>query len=708
MSTTPAPDRPATRWRIGIDVGGTFTDLVAVPGDGDRWDLAGALTHKVPSTPHDPSEGVETGLAALLGAQIRPDDVVALTHGTTIGLNAILQGRGARCALVTSRGHRDVLQIARARMPRSFDLHATPPAPVVPRERVVEVDRRFAPDGAATGGWDPEAVDDVAARLAATSPEVVTVSLLGGYAAADAEVALATELADRLGVPVTSAAQVWPQAGEYERTTLALLDAAITPLMSAYFTSLRERLERLGVGARVYIATSNGGSVSLEAAVERPVQTVLSGPASGVSAAASSWPGLDMVTVDMGGTSSDIGVLRGGRPVLTTTASVGPHPLMTPVVEVSAIGAGGGSIIRGDRSGARPVLRVGPASTGAVPGPACYAAGGQEPALTDAYVHAGVIDPDGFLGGTFPLRADLATAALDRVAHEVPDAVGGDGDATADDVVDAAFRLASAGMAAQLRTVLAAQGEVPESFTFVAFGGAGATHAALLATEVGVRRVLVPATAGTFCALGAAVAPVRRDLARTVRTVLSEDAVGTVLAQARIMEEEALAWLCAQRLPSDADRRVTADLRYAGQPTNLEVPLVLEGGVLDLDRVREEFDAEHARVHGFADPGAALHAETLRLTVTVPPGELVAGERPGSFRRRGERAVRYDGTVRTATVVGLDADGEAGVVTGPAVVDKPDTTVLVPAGWRASCDAVGTVLLERIAEATDVQGQEQP
>ncbi|MFC8923023.1 hydantoinase/oxoprolinase family protein [Cellulosimicrobium sp. NPDC057127] len=703
----PAPHR---RWRIGIDVGGTFTDLVAVPGDGTSWSLADAITHKVPSTPHDPSEGVETGLAQLLARGIDVADVAAVSHGTTIGLNAILQGRVATAALVTSQGHRDVLQIARARMPRSFDLHATPPAPIVPREHVLEVEHRFTAGGAAVG---PE-VDDAGLarlvdRLEAIAPEVVAVSLVGGYAAREAEQHLATRLAAALDVPVTSAAAVWPEAGEYERTTLALLDAQITPLMTAYFTALRERLARLRVDARVYITTSNGGSVSIGSAVRRPVQTVLSGPAGGVSAAATAWPGTDMVTLDMGGTSSDIGVLRGGRPVLTTTATVGPHPLMTPVVEVSAIGAGGGSVVWGDRSGARPVLRVGPASVGAVPGPAAYDAGGTDAALTDAYVHAGVIDPHTFLGGTFPLRADLATRSLARVAADlhVGD-VGLAGDASdqserADGVADAAFRVASAGMAARLRTVLAAHGEVPEQYTFVAFGGAGGTHAALLADEVGVGRVLVPAAAGTFCALGAAIAPVRRDVARTVRTTVADDTLEALTAVCAELEADVLAWLRTQEVDATGTVTLSADLRYAGQPTTLEVVLAErsteEAGSQALrlvaDATLRRFAEQHERVHGFVDHAATVRAETVRATVTVRLGEVRPGSVGGTFVKTGARDVRYDGTARPATVHALVPHGGEPSVAGPAVVEKADTTVLVPAGWTATSDDGGNLHLVR-------------
>ncbi|WOF23436.1 hydantoinase/oxoprolinase family protein [Microbacterium betulae] len=691
--------RTGARWRIGIDVGGTFTDLVAVPGDGSAWWLDDAVTHKVASTPHDPSEGVERGLGELLERGVAVESVAAITHGTTIGLNAILQGRVARAALVTSTGHRDVLQIARARMPRSFDLHALPAEPLIPRSRVFELDRRYSASGDVVPGRSGD-LAPLAARLAGAQAEVVVVSLIGGYAAHADEIDVVRRLGEMLDAPVRSAAGLWPQAGEYERVTLALLDAQITPLMTRYLTSLQRRLTGLRVQAPLYISTSNGGSVSLEAAIAQPIQTVLSGPASGVSAAAATWPGRNLVTFDMGGTSSDIGVLHGGAPVLTTSAAVGPYPLITPVVEVSAIGAGGGSVIRADHGGAEPVLRVGPESVGAVPGPASYGAGGEHPALTDAYVHGGVIDPAHFLGGTFPLRPDLATSALSAVAAALDPASALDPRTAADGVVDASLRLAAAGMAARLRRVLAARGEVPERYSLVAFGGAGATHAALLAAEVGIASVLVPATAGTFCAVGAAIAPIRRDWARTLRVAIDADAADRLEEACAALQQEALAWLRQDQPRAIASLGFSADLNYAGQPTTLEIPLSEESDAaqapgIDAAVVLRRFAERHAQVHGFADDVAQVRASTVRASMTVRLGEVRQGEGAGSFRGAGRREVRYDGTTRAAGVYALAADGGLTSIAGPAVIERPDTTVLVPAGWRATAGEAGSIRLDR-------------
>ncbi|WP_051172510.1 hydantoinase/oxoprolinase family protein [Microbacterium indicum] len=681
---TSLPSAPS--WRIGIDVGGTFTDLVAVPGDGETWRLGDAVTHKVSSTPADPSEGVENGLAGLLELGIPVGAVAAITHGTTIGLNAILQGRVARAALVTSTGHRDVLQIARARLPRSFDLHANPTPPIIPRSRVFEVDARF--DAAGSASAEPE-VAGIADQVRASGAEVVVVSLIGGYAAREAEARVAASLADDLDVPVRSAAALWPQAGEYERVTLAILDAQITPLMTGYFTSLRRRLAGLGVDAPLYISTSNGGSVSIDAAIAEPIQTVLSGPASGVSAAATTWGDRNLVTFDMGGTSSDIGVLRGGAPVLTTSATIGPHPLIMPVVEVSAIGAGGGSVIWADDGGAETVLRVGPESTGAVPGPAAYGLGGERPALTDAYIQAGIIDPAHFLGGSFPLRPERATAALAAVGARLG--------TTADGVLDASLTIASAGMASRLRRVLAARGEIPEQFSLVAFGGAGATHAALLAREVGIGSVLIPAAAGTFCALGASIAPVRRDGAQTLRVAVTGGA-DPLREAAEALRREAAAWLDENQPGARAVLAFSADLHYAGQPTTLEVSLGAEvdsGELPEIDEsaILDRFTAQHERVYGFTEDAAAITSSTVRVAMTVALGRVAQGSAGGGFREVSAREVRYDGSPAPARVFVVDAEGSVPAVAGPAVIERPDTTVLVPAGWTARIAEAGSIEL---------------
>ncbi len=694
-------------WRIGIDVGGTFTDLIAVPADAARCNLADAVRHKVPSTPRDPAKAVEHGLHGLAARGVLLRNVAVISHGTTLGLNAILQRRGARVALLTSAGHRDILQIARARLPRSFDLHAAAPRPAVPRERVIEIADRFAADGTATGDSGQAGYLDAVERLRRTGPEAVAVSLVGGYAAPRAEARLAARLTDDLGVPVTSAATVWPQAGEYERTTLAVLDAQITPLMSGYLTRLSDVLHRLGLDAPLYIAASNGGTVSLASALQRPIQTVLSGPAAGVAAAARLWPGTDTVTIDMGGTSCDIGILLAGRPILTTDASVGGYPLVTPVVEITAIGAGGGSVLWVDDQAARPVLRVGPVSAGADPGPAAYGHGGAEPTVTDADLHTGLIAPDTFLGGALPLSADLAADALARSWARLGGAPAAQQPVTS--AADATLRIASAGMATRLRTVIARHGEAPERFTLVAFGGAGGTHAALLATEVGAHRVIVPAAAATFCALGAAITPVRRDFVRTVNAKVDDASVPGLDGLAAELASEGLTWFSAQGRGEPGTVTLAADLKYDGQPGILVIPLGTAGTAAAAHSppsvhpatAREAFAKAHRQRYGFADPTGVVVIKALRLSVTGAELDLVTGDRATLLRPVGTRRVRHDGRWHEASICVLASGDGTRAIEGPAVIERTDTSVFVPPGWTVTADSAGNLHLTSDNEEPD-------
>ncbi|GAB3262227.1 hydantoinase/oxoprolinase family protein [Kineosporia babensis] len=691
----------AAGWRIGIDVGGTFTDLIAVQTTAGGCRPAESVRHKTPSVPSDPAAAVEQGLRELLERGIAAQDVLAVTHGTTIGLNAILQGRGARVALLTSAGHRDILQIGRARLPRSFDLHAVPPRAAVPRDRVVELEARFTPSGEAVSG-----VDDYAralAELQQARPDAVALSLIGAYTSPAAEGDLAERLTADLGVPVTSAATLWPEAGEYERTALAVLDAQIAPLMQGYLSRLEAALQRIGLTAPLYITTSNGGSVSLSSAARRPIDTVLSGPAAGVGAASRLWPGLDMVTIDMGGTSSDIGVLVGGKPALTTTASVGDHPLVTPVVEVTAIGAGGGSVVWADLDGAHPTPRVGPSSAGADPGPAAYGRGGDQPTITDAYVHTGIIDPDAFLGGAMPLSRELADAALTRVQQALDPAAGPE---AATKTSDNALTLATVGMASRLRTVLARHGEVPDRFTFVAFGGAGGSHAALLADEVGAERIIVPAAAATFCALGAAITPVRRDFVRTARLALDADSLPELTDVTHQLTDEALTWFQKEGAGARGSLVLSADLKYAGQPSTLTVPLTT-GGLqsalsIDLEAGLAAFAESHRRHYGFVDPAAEVLIETVRLTLTAEDLSIEDAGGTLGLQKLGRRRLRTSQAWSEADVLAVVTDPEAPAeLNGPAVVERADTSVLVPPGWQVRVDTAGNLHLNRLPKKED-------
>ncbi|MFC4116862.1 hydantoinase/oxoprolinase family protein [Nonomuraea zeae] len=716
--------------RIGIDVGGTFTDLVAVVPERGL-----VVHHKEPSTPADPSKAVADGLAAILAqAELRPEEVAGLTHGTTIGLNAVIQRRGARIALVVTEGYRDILEIGRSRMPSSFDLYAGKEEPLVPRNRIVELAARLSPRGEPVTEPDAAELDRAAAALRATGADAAAVVILHGYTDPAFEEGIAAGLRERLpGLPVTASATVWPEVREYERALVACLNAYIQPLMRDYFARLESRVRGLGVPAPIFISASNGGSMSLRSAAERPIETVLSGPAAGVAAAARLARGTGLgaiVTFDMGGTSSDIAVTLGGAPELATHTTVGGLPLIVPIVAVNAIGAGGGSIVWVDGQG---VLKVGPSSAGADPGPVAYGRGGDRPTVTDCYLVTGLIDPATFLGGRMRLDAGAAAKALSGVADRLDGGApgksapgdgaarhsaarhsaarhGAAGDGAAEEgaagegaceAAAGALRVATAGMATELQKIMAQRGLDPRRFTLVPFGGAGPTHAAMLAEEVGIAHIVVPPTAATFCALGAAGADLRRDFARSLRRTLDAESAARLTGVLAELSVQARDWLAEQSgdgAASVARLSSSADMRYSGQAYELRV--ALEPYRLDARAIAEAFHAEHERLYGFRDQNAPIELGTARLGVVAPVAELPPAAAPrgtGSPGPAGHRQVLLAGAWHEAGVYLRAALGVGDVFAGPAIVEQDDTTVVVPPGWSGDVDGAGNLHLRRKA-----------
>ncbi|UPA27173.1 hydantoinase/oxoprolinase family protein [Shinella oryzae] len=679
--------------RIGIDVGGTFTDFVlSNPNDG-------SLTYyKEPSTPDEPSRALIEGLQSLLKkAGMTPSDVGTLMHGTTIGLNAIIQRRGATIALVVSKGYRDILEIARSRMPSSFDFHASKEEPLVPRLRILEIDARLSASGAVSKAADDAELDRVAAELKALGVDAAALVLINGYTTPSVEIDMAQKLSEKAGgLSITSAAAIWPEIREYERTLVACLNAYIQPLMQRYFAGLKKGLERDGVVAPILVTASNGGSLSLVSAHERPVETILSGPASGVMAAARLAEAADVtsiITFDMGGTSSDIAVAQAGSAELATRTDIGGLPLVLPVVDVSAIGAGGGSIVWVDAHG---LLKVGPQSAGAMPGPVSYGRGGKEPAVTDCYLALGYIDPAGFLGGRMKLDVDAARKALAEVGARIG-LTGEDGAALA---AEGALAVTTAGMATELYKTLASRGLDPAAFALVPFGGAGPTHANLLAAEAGIGRVVIPPAAGTFCALGAAAADLRRDFVRSVRRSVDDKTAALMLDVMKELEDEGSAWLDREGETSQTHRfERGADMRYAGQAYELRVKL--DENCRDAASIAEAFHLEHERIYGFRDTDTDVELGTVRLAVVgvtenISQPEIAAGS--GKPACKGERPIFRSGKWVSAGVYDRSTLGAGDQIAGPAIIEQDDTTTVLLPGWSARADALGNLHLERTAQ----------
>ena len=691
-----ADDRAAVRYWLGIDIGGTFTDFALF--DTASGELLGL---KVPSTPPAFAEGVRTGLDQLArdhGVDLRA--IAAVVHGTTIAVNTLIQRAGARLGLLVTDGFRDVLELQRLRLPNPFDLDGTRPLPLIPRSRVVEVRERLRADGRVDTPLDEMSVHEGVRVLRDQGAESLVVSLLHSYRNPAHERRVAALAAALSGLPVSASADVWPQAREYERTALAVLDAYVQPPVRGYLEGFEQALAERGVPAVPYVTKSNGGIMPVAAARERTVETLLSGPASGVMGAAyvAAQAGLrNVITMDVGGTSADIAVVENGRARVSTSEHVGGVPVMMPVVGVSAIGAGGGSVAWVDDVG---VPKVGPRSTGARPGPACYGRGGTEATLTDAFLVAGFLDPGRFLGGRMPLDPALAEGAIGRFAATLG--------TTPHEAAESVVRIAIANMYAEFTKILSRAAVDPRDFALVAFGGAGPVLGALLAREVGIATVFVPRSPGTLCALGAISADVVNDGVRSVHgpggrphLPLGDPAAfdaGTLRAQYEAVRAELADWLARHGAGAGpATFRYAADMRYVGQSYEIEVPVepawLVPGGQA---AILVAFHRVHERAFGHADLQAPVEIVNLRVQLRaerarVPLREVAAG--PAEPSPRARRRVWVDGRPVDARVFDRDALGRSARLAGPAIVEQPDTTVLVPAGHAAEVDRFGNLLI---------------
>ncbi|WP_170210145.1 hydantoinase/oxoprolinase family protein [Saccharopolyspora antimicrobica] len=631
----------------GVDVGGTFTDVVLrAPGRRPK-------AVKVPTTPGDPAEGVRRGVRESL-----PDGTLRLLpHGSTTATNAVLERKVARTAFVTTAGFTDVLQIARQNRPALYDLSVTKPEPLVPRELVVAVEERMGPDGEPVIALTDAEVERVVAAVRRLEPESIAVSLLFSYACDDHERRLCAALAE-VGVPITRSSALLPEFREFERASTCVLNAAIEPVMHRYLSGLVSRLP----GPVITVMTSGGGTAGVDFAATAPVHTLLSGPAAGVVAAgavARSAGFDDAIAFDMGGTSTDVCLIRGGHPEVSTGSEIAGLPFRTPAVGIHTVGAGGGSIAWVDAGGA---LRVGPRSAGADPGPACYGAGGREPTVTDAHCALGHLDPARELGGGLRLDAEAARRAL----AELPEPASG------------VLAVVRATMARALRKVSTERGVDPAGLALVAYGGAGPLHATALARELGCPAVVVPPAPGVLSALGLLLAPPRFEASRTVLADAGDDLSQTWSELA----EEAWRELEKQGVTTDISLSKVADMRYAGQSHELRVDVDDETGTAEL------LHAAHREAYGYEIRDERVEVVTVRV---VAQGEPVLAAPPGDWEqgspeREHDREIGIGDQVVRARVVARAALRPGDEITGPALVEQPDTTTLLGDGEAAVVD----------------------
>ncbi|QLG49541.1 hydantoinase/oxoprolinase family protein [Natrinema halophilum] len=667
--------------RIGVDVGGTFTD-VALSVD-DRL-----VTAKVPTT-DDQHVGVLEGIEkACDRAGVVPGEIDGFAHAMTVSVNALLERDGARTALVTTEGFRDVLEIGRQNRPDLYDLEAEKPDPLVPRDLRFEVDERTTVDGVERPA-DAEAVRDLATTLRDRDVEAVAVCLLHAYADAENERVVAETLRNELEVPVSTSHEVFAEFREFERTSTTAVDAYLRPAIDRYVGRLVDEAEAADIPTP-WIMQANGGIADPATARDRAVTTTLSGPAAGVVGAAATVDDADvagLVTFDMGGTSSDVSLVRDGRAERTTDAAIDGLPICTPMVDVTTVGAGGGSVAWVDSGGA---LRVGPRSAGAEPGPACYGRGGAEPTVTDASVALGYVGPETALGGELTLDVDAAHEALERLAAEA----GLEG---ALEAARGVYRVANATMTRTIRSVTVERGHDPREFALVAFGGAGPMHAAALADSLSADRVVVPRPSGVLSAFGLLAADESYDAARTVGVDL--DGVDAVDLDA--IYDDLVSDVLADASDPDAayvDR--AADCQYAGQSFELTVAV---DGEFDAESVAERFREAHERAYGYA-MDEAIEVVTLRATATVPGSEPAIHHDGQGDDIVGTREAHFPGIgPRTATVFDRDRLAPGAAVSGPAILEQAESTTVVPPAWAGDVLADGTLVLTQERETKEGQ-----
>ena len=679
--------------RIGVDAGGTFTDVCLVGDDGKL------AVFKLASTPRDPSDAITNGVAAILDREGVPAEAVGyLGHGTTVATNALLEGRGARTGVITTEGFRDLLELGRQRRPSLYDLQCDKPMPLARRAHRLEVPERVMANGTVLKPLDRDAVRRVVRQMRESGVEAIAVCFLYSYLMPEHEDAVAAIVAEEYPDAYLSLSHdVVAEFREYERLSTTVVNSYVGPLMSRYIRRLRDRVQTAGIRTVPFITQSNGGIISLEVAAETPVRTVLSGPAAGVigALAVSTAAGFqNIITLDMGGTSADVSLVTGGQPSVKMEQEVAGYPIRSPMIDINTVGAGGGSIAWIDSGGH---LKVGPQSAGAEPGPACYGRGGTEATVTDANVALGILSREALLGGRMPIDAAESDHAIDRLAGRL----GLTREAVAQGIID----LATVNMARAIRVISVERGYDPRDYTLVAFGGAGPLHAARLARELDIPRVLVPTIPGLLCALGLLVSDLRTDFSRTQVLPATADSLPAVNACLDELRAAADQWFDREQIaPPDRSTRCLVDMRYVGQ--NYELPIPLPNRPLtddDLPNILEAFHATHDQSYGYAATDEPAQFVTLRLEATgrVPKPELqrLPRGKPVTAAELGKRRAYLPENGGWCDVPLYDRSllGPGAELLGPAIVEQMDSTTLILSGQRGVVDEFGNLIVTEMA-----------
>jgi N-methylhydantoinase A len=696
---------------IGIDIGGTFTDVVLMGGR--RGIVA---KYKVDTTPDGLENCFIHGLERASAGRA-PHEIARLLHATTVATNTVLEGKGARTALLVTEGFRDVLEIARQRRPSLYDLLAEKAKPLVPRRLVFEVKERIGADGRIIVPLDDAELERFPNVIRTSRAESIVVALLFSYLNPVHELRIRDYLCEKLpGHSIVASSDVIPEFREFERTSTAVLVGYLKPIFERYTRKLVERLkERRYNSDKLLIMNSAGGLTSADAARERPHTLVESGPAAGVIAAASLARAMDepyVISFDMGGTTAKASLIEAGEYRTTTEYEIGAgmhqslavrftgYPIKAPIIELTECSAGGGSIAAADGLGG---LKVGPRSAGAAPGPVCYGRGGEEPTVTDANLVLGRINPDYFVGGEAKLDRERAAATI---RSKIAEPLGMS-------VMDAAagiVGIANAHMMRILRVVSVSRGLDPRAFSLVAFGGAGPLHAADLAAELGLSKVIIPEAPGVFSALGLLWADLRADFSKTARKNLTAENAAALQSMLDRLDAESAQWLANEKVP--VGRRLlarSADMRYPLQ--NYEINVVLPSGPVDADwlkRAADAFHAAHQRLYSYCDRGEQVQIVNLRVaavgqTEHVKPRLIERGSASPKAAQKSERQVRFQesAVVQACPIYERERLLAGNVVSGPAVIEQADSTILVPPSFNALVDPHGRLIMTRGSAAVE-------
>jgi N-methylhydantoinase A len=680
--------------RIAVDVGGTFTDVILIDEPTNRFHYA-----KTPTTHYDLAEGVLKGLEDILKiAGISMNNLRYLIHGTTIGTNAIVEGKGARVGLLTTEGFEDVLEIRRVARPKeaAFDFEVDNPPPLVPRYLRKGVTERINSRGEIVRPLDEESVRVAVDILKREQVEAIVISLLFSFLNPAHELKVA-ELCQSIypEALISLSSEICPEFREYERTCTTVMNGYLGPVIKRYLDNLMRRLNKQYGAVRVHIMQSNGGSMPLETARDHSAQLINSGPAGGAMATAfiSRLTGHKMaIGADMGGTTFDISIVDGGMPKTTTWGGVTEYPIKLPMVDMKTIGAGGGSIAWIDSGG---ILNVGPQSAGSSPGPACYGWGGTLPTVTDANIVLGRLNPAYFLGGKIPLYPD---AARDAIGRHVAGPMG----IPVEEAALSIIRIVNANMAKGISGVSVQRGYDLREFILVPFGGAAANHAVEIAADLGMSSIVVPPMAGNFSAVGLAVADIQHDYVRTVAKKEQDLDSGELLAMFKIMEDEGIDQLREENVENrDMLIEWSADIRYEGQSWELNTPVVRTAGLgpSELRDIITSFHALHQKVYSYNEPREHTEFINLRVRATGKNASLTLPEEPENptppaVGLKENRPIYFtDKGFLDVPIYERDLFGSGSLIPGPCLIEEQISTTLIPHGWVGRIDGYKNIVI---------------